>query len=56
MEYFMDLLYPSICQWTFSLFPCLGYYIAMNIAGAYIFLNYSFVWIYAQKWDDWIIW
>ena len=24
---------------------------AMNIGGARIFLNYSFVWIYAQEWD-----
>ena len=23
---------------------------------AYIFLNYSFIWIYAQEWDCWIIW
>ena len=29
---------------------------AVNIGGACIFLNYSFVWIYAQEWDCWIIW
>ena len=23
---------------------------------AYIFLSYSFVWVYAQEWDCWIIW
>ena len=28
---------------------------AMDI-GACILLNYSFVWIYAQEWDCWIIW
>ena len=29
---------------------------AVNIGGACIFLNYSFLWIYAQEWDCWIIW
>ena len=24
--------------------------------GMYIFLSYSFVWVYAQEWDCWIIW
>ena len=28
---------------------------AMNI-GVHIFLNYSFVWIYANEWNCWIIW
>ena len=28
---------------------------AVNI-GAWIFLNYSFVWIYTQAWDCWILW
>ena len=28
---------------------------AMNI-GLQVSLNYSFVWIYAQEWDCWIIW
>ena len=29
---------------------------AMNIGVHVIFSNYSFVWIYAQEWDCWIIW
>ena len=30
---------------------------AMNIGvHVFFFLNYSFVWIYAQDWDCWIIW
>ena len=24
--------------------------------GACIFLNFSFLWLYAQEWDCWIIW
>ena len=31
------------------------YTAAMNM-GACIFLNSSFVWLYAQEWDCWIIW
>ena len=43
------LLYPFICQWTFRLLPCLGYYkwCFYKHCGAGIF------WIYAQKWDYW---
>ena len=28
----------------------------MNIGVHVLFLKYSFVWIYAQEWDCWIIW
>ena len=28
---------------------------AVFFQGAYIFSNYDFLWIYAQKWDCWII-
>ena len=28
---------------------------AMNV-GVHDFLNYIFVWVYAQEWDCWIIW
>ena len=52
------LLYPFICWWIFRLFPCLGYckQCCYEHRGACIFLNYSFVWIYVQEWDCWIIW
>ena len=52
------LFYPLICQLTFRLLPCLAIVnsAAMNIGGVCIFLNYSFVWIYAQEWNSWIIW
>ena len=44
-------LYPFICQWTFMLFPCLGYCKQRcdEPWGACMFSNYSFVWVYAQK-------
>ena len=29
---------------------------AVNIGVTYVFLNYSFVWMYAQEWDCWIMW
>ena len=56
--YIPHLLNPCICQWTFSLFRCLGYceQRCNEHRGACIFLNDSFVWIYAQEWDFWIIW
>ena len=46
---------PFISRWTFRLLPCLGcceecFY---EHRGACIFLNYRFVWIYAQEWDCW---
>ena len=52
------LLYPFTCQWTFRLFPCLGCceYCCCEHRGASIFLNYSFVWVYTQEWDHWIMW
>ena len=56
--YVPHLLYPFICQWTFSFFfPCLGYceYCCYEYRGACIFLNQSFVQIYVQEWDCWII-
>ena len=56
--YIPHLLYPFICRWTFMLFPRLGCcgQCCYEHRGACIFLNYSFVWIYAQEWDCWIIW
>ena len=40
------------------LFPCLAYCEQCNCKhrGTYIFLNYTFLQIYVQKWDCWIIW
>ena len=32
------------------------YSAAMTIGIHVSFLNYSFLWIYAQEWDPWIIW
>ena len=56
--YIPHFLYPFICQWTFRLFPCLGFCkeCCCEHRGAFIFLNYSFVLVYAQEWDCWIIW
>ena len=51
-------LYPFICWCTFRLFPYLGCceWCCYEHKGACIFLNCSFVWMYAQEWDCWIIW
>ena len=51
-------LNPFICQWAFKLFPCLGYceQCCSEHMRACIFLNESFVWVYAQEWDCWVIW
>ena len=40
-----------ICQWTFRLFLCLGYceYCCYEHRSVCVFLNYSFIWIYAQS-------
>ena len=56
--YVPHLLCPSLCQWTFRLLPCPGYYkqCCSKLWGACIFWNYDFIWIYAQEWDCWIIW
>ena len=50
--------YPFICWWTFMLFPCLGYceYCCWEHRGVCIFLNYHFIWVYAQEGNCWIIW
>ena len=52
---YVPLLYPVLRGWTLKLLPCLGY--CSKHWGACIFSNYvSFLWIYAQEWDCWIIW
>ena len=47
------LPYPFICQWTFRLFPRLGYCVQScnEHWDAFIFSNYSFPQVYAQEWD-----
>ena len=49
-------LYPFSCRWTFR-FPCFGYceQRCHEHRGTCIFLNYSFVQVYSQKWDCWVI-
>ena len=46
--YVLGLLCSFISQWTFRLFPCLDHceQYCYEHKGAYIFLNYSFVWVY----------
>ena len=55
--YVAHLLNPFICRWTFGLFPCISYLnsAAVNIGMHVSFLNWSFVQIYAQEWDCWIV-
>ena len=56
--YVSHLLYPFICWRTLWLLPCLSFckYCCWEYRGTWSFSNYSFVQIYAQEWDDWIIW
>ena len=56
--YVPQLLYPFICQRTFPLFSCIGCceQCCYERRDACIFLNYSFVWIYAQEWGCQIKW
>ena len=55
--YVPHLFDPFICRWTFSLFPCLGQckQCCNEHWDACIFLNYGFLWVYAQEWGCWII-
>ena len=50
--YVPRLLYLVIYQWTLRLFPYHGYckQCSSEHWGACIFLNYGFLWIYAQEW------
>ena len=45
-------LHFSSHQWCWAFFHVL----IGHLDRAYIFLNYGFVWIYAQEWDFWVIW
>ena len=49
---YVSQLYSFICQWMFMLSPCLGSceQCCYERRRACIFLNYSFVQIYAQEW------
>ena len=55
--YVPHLLNPFICWWSFKLFPCLGYceQCCNEHRSSCIFLNDSFVCIYIQEWDCWIM-
>ena len=46
-------VYPFICQWTFRLFPSLGYckQHCNEHQGAWILLNLGFLQIFAQEWE-----
>ena len=48
--YVPRLLYPFICQWSFRLLPWPGYCkeCCNEHWGACVFLNYGFLWVYAQ--------
>ena len=56
--YVPKLFYSFICRQTFRLLVCLGYWqwCCSELWGACIFLNSSFLQIYAQDWDYQIIW
>ena len=47
--YVPHLLYPLLCWWTFTWFPCLGYckLCCHEHWSACIFWNYVFLWVYA---------
>ena len=58
-------LYICICHIFIhsSVGGCLGGFHALAVVnsvamnwGTSIFLNYGFLWLYAQEWDCWIIW
>ena len=53
---YISHLYPVLCWLTFRLLPYSGYckQCTVNI-GVHLFLNYGFIWIYAEEWDYWII-
>ena len=48
--------YLFVCQQTVRFLPCLGYckYCCNEHLGAFIFSNYGFLWVYAQKWKDYL--
>ena len=50
-------LCPVFYWWTFRWLPCIGYCKESfsQHCGACVFLNYCFLWIYAE-WNFWVIW
>ena len=54
--YHISFIYSSVDGHLFRLLLCLGYCEQCCYGGSHTFLNYNFVWIYAQKWDCQIIW
>ena len=55
--YAPHLLYPFICHWTFKLFPCPGYckQCCNKHWGTCVSFNSSFLGVYAQQWDCWVL-
>ena len=51
-------LYLFLWCWTFWLLPYPFYWkqCCNEHWGANIFLNYDFLWVYAQEWDFWVKW
>ena len=49
-------LYMFIFWGTLRWFPGLGYCKCHEHRGACIFWNYSFISVYAQEWDCWVVW
>ena len=57
-HYVPHLLYPLVYWWTLRLFTCFSYceWCCYEQRGVCIFFNYSFVHVYTQEWDCWVIW
>ena len=55
IKYVPHLFYPFLSWWTFSLFPSPGYckQCCNEHWGASIFLNFGYLWVYAQEWNCW---
>ena len=56
--YVPHLPYPFVCRWTSRLLPCPGYYkqYCDEHWGTCVSFNSSFLGVYAQQWDYWVVW
>ena len=56
--YIPQLLYPLICQWISRLLPCSSYckQCCNDLWGTCVFFSSGFLWVYAYKWDCWVVW
>ena len=56
--YVPQLSYPFICWWTSRLLPCPGCckQCCSEHWGTRVSFNSSFLGVYAQQWDYWVIW